>query len=377
MPNRLSLLIFFIVAISSLDNLIPGVRYLKYCIPFICLVYWLSNKNLTISTPAATKPFLALLLLSIPTLPFANTYGLEDTFFYLTALSPFLLVGNLKLNPNKAFYILCIIYTANIIPKLLTSGFYYSFLDSSSAFEHHTYAFVFGVFAAYFIATKNHKTLFLCLIFCALSLKRVSILALIIVYTLSMLPKGYLKHLLKPWRMVVLNLLSIFITYFVTTSAFNDLCIEYFDRSASFITMGRNVLYGSMFGEFFLQPHTFLIGIGLGETYTLASESIDFSTKVNIHNDITKIFVESGVLVFILFFYYLYKVNSKQLLLVVYINIVFFTDNVTTYVLVMYVFFYLMQTLQKESSSSNLKTHKATTHYNGITEPTSEPSRLL
>lgn len=349
MSNRLSLLIFFIIAISSLDNLIPGVRYLKYCVPFICLVYWLSNKSLYVYIPAATKPFLALFLLSIPTLPFANTYGLEDLFFYLTALSPFLFVGNLKLNPKIAFYILCIIYTANIMPKVISSGFYYSFMDSSSAFEHHTYAFVFGVFAAYFISTKNSRMLLICLIFCALSLKRVSILALMIVYALSILPKGYLKYLLKPWRMVIINLLSIFVTYFVTTSIFNDLCIEYFDRSASFITMGRNVLYGSMFGEFFLQPHTFLIGVGLGETYTLASESIEFSTKVNIHNDITKIFVESGILIFILFFYYLYKVNSNQLLMVVYLNIVFFTDNVTTYVLVMYVFFYLMQTLQSKT----------------------------
>lgn len=336
---------FFILLISSLDVYIIGARYIKYLVPIFCLIYWIQSSEWCIKLTPATTPFSVLIIASLPLLIFSNAYGAFDLYFYLTALAPFLFATGLRINPERAFVYTSIVYVIVILPKFLSQGFYYSFSSSSSVFEQSTFAFVFGLYSVYFLHTKNFKYFAISLILSILVLKRISILAIFLISVINFFPKKYLVLLLRPWLMVGLNVFSVFIVFLITTAWFDGFSRETFGMNASQLTQGRNVLYQAMHE---LQ-HNGLLGLlfgnGLGVTYSLAADTIGHDSKVNIHSDILKIYLESGLVILCIFIYLLYKSSRVIFPLVLYINIIFLTDNISTYVLVMFTFYFLSQDL--------------------------------
>lgn len=341
--------VLVLIILSTIDSYIDGIRYLKYTVPIICLVMLIVDKFKT-HFDATTKPFLLLFLAAIVFAPIGNAYGLHDAYFYLTSLAPFLVGCVPKLNPKKLFVFLVSLFLLLAIPDMLNSGFEYSLLDSKSTLESHSFAFVFGLFSIFFFLTKDKKYFFLSLILAIFVLKRISILAIfVIIVVYYLLPFFVLKRLAMIGLAV--NIGYIFIAYYITTDSFNYLSQEYFGVSSSFLTMGRTALYDPVFssGRGLI---SMLLGDGSGSSYSMAAASIFIvDGKVNLHSDVLKIYYELGIFVFLAFFFLCYKLRDLRIYLFIYINIVLFTDNISTYVIVMYVYFFLAQKLREYGSS--------------------------
>lgn len=347
---------YFILALLSLsifDRHVDGLRYLKYATPIICSLVLLVYK-FRFYQDDTTRPFIFLFIATMLLAPIGNAYGLHDAYFYLTSLAPFLVGCVPKLNPKRFFLFLAGLFLLLTMPDLLSGGFTYSILDSESSLEDHSFAFVFGLFAIFFFLTKDKKYFFLSLILALLVLKRISLLAIsLVIVVYYIFPYALLKRLAIVGLLA--NMAYIFIAFYITTESFNYLSQEYFGVSSSFLTMGRTALYDPIFSSSrdFI---SMLFGDGPGSSYSIAAASIFIADgKVNIHSDVLKIYYELGVFVFLAFFFLCYKLRDLRIYLFIYINIILFTDNISTYVIVMYVYFFLAQKLREYESNSAAK----------------------
>jgi len=330
--------VIFLMLLSSMDTYLDGLRYVKYITPVVVILYWVTRRRFELYPSNESKPFIFLILISVLLSFRGNEYGLQDIVFMVSGVAPFVLVKNRKINVSNVFYVTILFFIIITLPIVLKNGVSVSFINSKSTLENHTFGFLFGLFCCYFFCVKDKKMFFIALLFSILTLKRISIIAVILVVAASYLPI-ITRVLTKPYFMVFLNGLYVFIAFFITTALFNDLCVEYIGLGASYITMGRDILYGGLFEEMDLSVLYLLGGVGIGESYSVAAHAIEFEGKYNLHSDVLKIYFELGALAFVTFFWLLYK-ERNGVLMALYLNIVLFTDNVSTYSIVL--FYYLM-----------------------------------
>lgn len=335
----ISFVILFLLFLSLLDPYLSGLRYTKYFAPVICLCVLILNGG-KIYVNRTTAPFLFLSFSTFLMLPFGNSYGVYDFYFYTSALFPFLVGCSPRLSPRLFFILLAFLFFLVSVPELISSGFEYSILDSRSTLESGSFAFAFGLFTVFFLVKKDWKFFLFSLLVSILVLKRISLIAIAFIFLMI-----YLTPIFVLRRIAMLGALAnigyVFFAFYITTDSFDALTREYLGITSSFFTMGRTVLYDSIFSsnagliEFFL-------GRGPGESYIIAAESIfSDSNKVNLHSDVLKLYYELGVLVFLIFFIMCYRFRGLGIYLLIYINFAFFTDNVSTYSVVMYVYYYL------------------------------------
>ncbi|WP_417615562.1 hypothetical protein [Oceanisphaera sp.] len=340
-----SVSILALLLISLIDPFVDGMRYAKYGIPIICIFVFLADKG-RIVTDESTRPFLFLSVVTLLMSPLGNINGVHDFYFYLTALSPFLLGCAPNISPKFFFNILVVFFVGMSIPEVLDHGFEYSILDSTSTLENDSFSFVFGLFSVFFFLIKEKKYFVFSLVMAVLVLKRISIIAILVIFIIYYI---FPIWILKKARLagLLINFLFLLVAYYITTEAFHDLSIELFNVNSAYLTMGRTVLYEPVFSST-ISLVDFLFGHGAGESYTIAAASIFVDDgKVNIHSDILKIYYELGFIAFALFFVLAYKPRDKSIFLFMYVNIIFFTDNISTYFIVMYVYFYLSEVLRK------------------------------
>lgn len=336
---------------STFDKYLSGLRYVKYAAPIICALVFLVYK-FRIYQDETTRPFLFLFLATMLLSPAGNTYGLHDTYFYITSLAPFLVGCIPKLSAKRFFQILVATFLMLSIPDMLESGFEYAILDSTSTLEDHSFAFVFGLFSIFFFLTKDKKYLFFSLILAALVLKRISLLAIIAVIAIYyIMPFVVLRRLAAIG--IAVNLIYIFSAYYVTTDSFNYFSQDNFGVSSSFLTMGRTSLYDPIFSSE-RDLISILIGDGPGASYHIAAASIFITEgKVNLHSDVLKLYYELGIIIFLVFFFLAYKIRDIRIYILIYLNIILFTDNASTYFIVMYVYFFLSHKLREIGNITN------------------------
>lgn len=326
--------------LSALDSYIDGARYLKYLIPPICLIYALAAKSRLQLNDPGVRAFTFLAVYTLVMVPFGNKYGLHDAYFYLTFLAPFAVGLKPEIKVETLFFILCAVFFSVQLPKVMSGGLAYSLIDSSSAFEDHTFSFVIGLFAVFFLISGKRSLFIIAILLAALSLKRISLLA-IALCAIAYLFMGKSKKPLSALVIVAVvgNCLYVAFSYFVTTAAFNDLSVQYFGVNASHLTMGRNTLYSQVFYDASSSIINKLFGHGAGDSYLVAATSIFVQNgKVNLHNDILKIYYELGWVALITFIAILYRYKTKAIYLALYLNVIFLTDNISTYPLVVFVF---------------------------------------
>ncbi|OIN07236.1 O-antigen ligase family protein [Oceanisphaera psychrotolerans] len=345
-------IVLFLFVVSALDKYIEGVRYIKYLIPPVCFVYAIVTKTGLTIKESGVKAFVFLAVYTLLMVPLGNQYGLHDVYFYLTFLSPFVVGLRPSMKVKNLFILFSSVFFITQMANILSGGFEFSLMDSKSTFEDHTFAFVIGLFAICFLVTEKKSLFIIALVLAILSLKRISLLAIIVCGLIYFLT----RRSNKPVALVVTlaltaNILYIFAAYFVATPEFSELSQQFFGVNASQLTMGRNVLYSSIFHDSNSGFISKVFGHGAGDSYILAAASIfNQDGKVNLHSDILKIYYELGLVGLCFFISLLYTYKTKAVYLAVYINVIFLTDNVSTYPLVMFVFFVLCAYIRQSDS---------------------------
>lgn len=106
-------------------------------------------------------------------------------------------------------------------------------------------------------------------------------------------------------------------------------------------TKGRRVLWDLILNKFDIT----LLGAGLGSISDFLINDVGYKLE-NPQNDILKILIDHGVIVFVIFlsiFFYINIRDSKTLVIIIYTNILFLTTNVLIYFFFMFNF-YIIQT---------------------------------
>ena len=341
--NKIILQCFLgLILLSSLDVAFDSLRYIKYLVLPIALLLLLIAKPMLHSVH---KAFLVFLLLTFASLPFSTEEGVKDYIFIMAYTLPFLFIDKTYVSAPRVFIIVALVFSLSV---MLTGqkNFSFSIADSKSSFENHTFAFVFGLFAVYFLITKRLLYFLFALILCILVLKRISIVAIFICSLLCYLPKRTVDSILKWPLILTVNVVGIVLCYFITTDSFNEYTNDLFGMSAAYLTMGRSVLYGEIFNH--TNEWSYLFGNGFGSSYQ-ALASVAWLDKVHLHNDILKILYENGLIVLVAFITQLYRGSLSNKIFAVYLNIIFFTDNVFVYTFVMFFFMFLSLKLQERN----------------------------
>jgi hypothetical protein len=99
--------------------------------------------------------------------------------------------------------------------------------------------------------------------------------------------------------------------------------------------------------EILNNPMAFVTGIGQDNLRMILSRIIGWDQYF--HNDIFKIMVEHGIIIFAIFFHTLYKIDIKFIMFPIFLNICMASDNVLIYTPVLICYLILLHTLSSPS----------------------------
>jgi hypothetical protein len=223
------------------------------------------------------------------------------------------------------------------------------------------FAFQFGMFAIIFLQTGKKRYTLITFFLLLLSFKRIALAGVLIFLLLALVRKLSGKRINPAGNktlILVFNCVLVGILFLFFTGAFDEFIEERFGMSSNFISQGRYNIYQDIFSYF---GRIDLLGFGLGSiNMFLTAKGYEL---VNLHSDVLKVFFELGPLLFIGWIYCFHKWANSFLsaCLAIYVNVLFFTDNVLIYFDVMFVFYILMiysvrmQTSPAMTNETNIK----------------------
>lgn len=218
-------------------------------------------------------------------------------------------------------------------PDRLILGLITSTIQTESSLS-----FYFAILSVYFFFEKDRKNLFWATLFMVLSFKRIAILGFLLSVSISFIFKIFNIKYNRTFYSVLLtafNFTYLWILLMLIDGGFDQFIIDTFGVSPNFLFMGRIDLYNNVLDE---TGYLNLMGIGIGKISSILgkfSESgIGEGVLVNLHSDILKYYLELGVIIFPIFLYkfiYYLSKNKDTFCLVVMLNIILLTDNVSIY----------------------------------------------
>lgn len=346
-------------------------RYIKYFLPLVLLIAYLPTvsikKKLKINEFLLQQmklygimigwSFIVLLFRGFTVRFLQEIYFVFSPLLTLAILQQLTNFESLEKRVNVVFYMLIIadvVFTGpNFFSDIveLVSSLPNALLTSVSSTES-PYAFDFGLFAIYYFAKGRKMNCLLALIFTLISFKRIALLGVTLAFLTFFLLKRFYKNP-KHSRKVLLaaTFVNVFIVinlYLFSSGSYDDLIERVFGVSANYLSQGRYELYQGIFEEIHLS--TLCVGLGFG--FITHYLTINDAFLVNLHSDVLKIFLEFGAPFFVFWIFQLYKKTSKELgllIMTLYLNIMFLTDNVFIYFDVM-LFYYLLVILIKQNS---------------------------
>lgn len=347
-----------------LASLYEPLKYLKYGMPLVLVgVFFIYKNQLTIQADSITSNkrirYLTSLLLFylfafainfIKGFHYGRFYA--EVYFVLSPIIFTLLIAVLvpEADYSKSvtllFYLIAIsflverfgpILQAITHPGQLLTAFLTSELESES-----NYSFQFGMFFIVF-AWKNKKFLRLLSGFLLLlSFKRIAILAVLLIgllYLVEKISRGRWQPSRNKTLLFLFNALVVIILFSFFNGVFDDWILEMTGVSSNFLTQGRYDIYQDIFHHFGTVE---FLGFGLGSINTFLSNA--GYQLVNLHSDVLKVFFELGPVLYIgwILLFYKYVSNFLTAALCIYMNILFFTDNVFIYFDVLFIFYFLV-----------------------------------
>jgi len=336
-----------LVAISAILEW-SSFRYIKYLVSFLAIFIVISKQNsLKIHIPEAVYPFLLLISYGILNVYSANFGGIKDLFFIFSGVVVFLCIKKTYINlihVNYLIFILFFLLTPDLASFSLNS---FSLKDSTSFIDYETnISSILGMFALLALYHKNFFLLIFNILLMLVNMKRISLLALLVVLILWFIPKKISCIFLNKYSMVFINLMFLCLLYLFGKGYFDTYLQQILGMSSKWLSMGRTVLYQGVLNEMSTDFFSMIFGFGSGSAYPLTLHSLDFSDGVNypnLHSDILKIFFEYGFVIFGIFFFFLYRTKHLfQKYLALYLNILFLCDNVLVFSHVLF-FYFLIQ----------------------------------
>lgn len=210
-------------------------------------------------------------------------------------------------------------------------------------------AFPFGLFFIYYLDKNDKMKTLLALVFFLLCFKRISFLAVIIGYGsyfifFKLLKFDFNKKVIIRY-IVLLNLFLITNMYLFINGFYSYLIKQYTGISVNHFTQGRFRIYNDAINYF---SDKIVLGSSLGITNIYLSEK--FKDIAFLHSDLLKLILEIGIILFIFWLVSFMVINlntKKSIPIIIYINILFISDNVFIYfdtLLVLYIILKAYQT---------------------------------
>jgi len=228
------------------------------------------------------------------------------------------------------------------------------FVDSTSISSESFFAFSFGAFSLFFIFRRNWTLTAIAMLLMLLSYKRIVLAAFLVAllahWILRLRP---LHSRFIPILAVTINLLIAFLIFVFADGTLDGWMVAQFGIPPNTFTMGRRYLFANINSYFDVSwdnPPAFGLGLGrISDYLKIAGVSL-----TNPHSDILKYFLEFGPLAFVLWIYGFYRLhlyNRYTIVLAVFLNVLFLSDNVSIYFSVMFLFYLLNVFLMKPVES--------------------------
>jgi len=360
-----------------LSVVFPSLRHLKYTLPFIALLPLLFTKykiDLDVSRyfKANVKLYIFIILCSFLILVFKRDLSrrfFEESFFILAPLffayfiSVFYKPEREKKYVGVIFWSISISYLisvqSQIIEILMNPSVFFKAIYNSDIKTESGLCFLFGFFFLYFLMKKEKLHTLWALLFSILSFKRIALFGLLVCGILYFFFKP-LVYKMKENRnltgviFVCINSFIISVFYLLMSGSLEALITSMTGTSPNAFFMGRYNLYGEVID---LAGGTSWFGMGLGKTGQVLKDN-NF-TILNFHSDVFKNFLEFGPVLFCIWIFMFYRLGSltfEMLIMTIFLNVVFITDNVFIYFEVMFLFyFFSMIYLRRSGTGQNTK----------------------
>jgi len=322
-------------------DLIPESKYIKYFALPSFFIFLLLFKETRLVIKPFMYPFILVLIFFYCNIFYYNKQGFLESFFIINSFILFTLPQSNSLYID--FRILSIytifLFIVFFLPSANVNLSFDAFVRSETSDVEGGMSFYFGVFAAYFLIQRRFFWCILNFIFLVLALKRIVLLAFLVVLILWLMPKRYRDFFMKRYWGILVNFGYLVLTVLIATGALDLIVKAFTGLSVGHFTQGRSTIVSLILPYMIEHKETvFFIGTGLGSTVALIKEA--FGALMLLHNDIFKMFYELGFFVFVGFFYLLYSTkNEKQFYIAILLNAVFLTDNALIYTHVLTVYF--------------------------------------
>lgn len=335
------IIILLLISYSFVGELVPETKFLKYlALPSFFLFLLLFKETKLVIKPYM-YPFLLILAVFYLNAFYYNKQGFLESLFIINAFILFTLPqsNNLHIDFRILSIFTIVLFVGVFLPSANVNLSFDAFVRSETSDVEGGMSFYFGVFATYFLIQRRYFWCILNFIFLVLALKRIVLLAFLVVLILWMLPKRYRQFLMKKYWAIIVNFGYLALTILIATGALDIIVRAYTGLSVGHFTQGRSTIVSLILPYMIEHKETvFFFGTGLGSTVELIKEA--FGQLMLLHNDIFKMFYELGFFVFVGFFYLLYSAkNEKQFYIAILLNAVFLTDNALIYTHVLTVYF--------------------------------------
>jgi hypothetical protein len=363
--------IFILFTSSLFTSSESNFRYIKYLLPFFLVFFQsclyskiLINKtlkyNIILYTFLLIFNFIVSLILDNLQIRFLK----EALLIMLPLISALIITGVLTKDLNKFITIMFWTYLISFvcyhfleflnIVKLVSSLL--KALRSSEIATESWLAFPLGLFSLYFLIEKKKKMFLLAVVFFVFAFKRISIVAFllsVLIYFLIVY-KGYIKFNRKKitFILIFLNVFFLSIIYFFIDGAFTKYIYRETGLSINHFTQGRFVVYKEALIQF---KEGIWYGNALGSTNQFLS--LRFKDIAFLHSDILKIIIEFGIILFIIWLLMFLVINlqsKKTLPLLLFLNVLFLSDNVFIYFDTLFIFYIMIAKFNSEENVSKI-----------------------
>lgn len=353
----ITLCILFALVSTEFGVIDRSLTYLKYTtLLLLPLLLYKSDYKIK-SIYGKNKVILAFLIVvfSIAFQPWKiSNIGFYNFIIILSSIIPFFFlnrIGHLLFHNFKLLNLALLIPLGLLIYHNKVISINFSIIDflnsSTSNLESNMLPFLVGFFLLYWIRKKNKFFIAFNIILMIMVFKRIVFVGIIGALLCDIIrSKKLIQGKTIGFMMIVLTLIA---TYLLQSLEFASYIYREVGIPIGHLTKGRSTFLIELRPYLFQNYTEVLFGIGQGNLVILLDKILGYHSLI--HNDILKLLVEHGIIVFILFFYFLFSVKNEKLIYAYYFTFLLFTDNVLIYSPV--VLTLLLFSLDKEYYSIN------------------------
>lgn len=339
-------------------------RYLKYLIFPLWVFFLLFYKNVVVKKFLVYNLVLytGLVALNFTVTMFKGVFDprfLEESFLLIVPiLTAAAITGGKETNIKKAIDVFFVAYVLSFllffwrdlinVPKLI-KGFTTAIRLSEFPTESWL-AFPLGLFTIYYFLEKRKWFFLISFCFFLLSFKRIALVGFITVIGFWLLNEKIFKKSFQPKQfakfLLGINIFFVVTVYLFVSGFFSIFVKRYFNMSINHLTQGRFVVYNDVLEQFSQDLWT---GSSLGSIHLYLRKK--YETFEYIHSDILKIVIELGVFSFIIWLLFFIVINikgRKSIYIILFLNILFITDNVFIYFDTLFVFYLILAKYDQE-----------------------------